>query len=60
LEVLVASLAESPSSAAQQITTAPTLSTDRLTPGTTAAPPSGAPSSSGSFPNDDYRGWASL
>ena len=56
----MASLAESPSSAAQQITTAPTLSTDRLTPGTTAAPPSGAPSSSGSFPNDDYRGWASL
>ena len=58
LEVLVA-LAEHPSSVAQQSSTAPTLSTDRLSEPPVTPPAPGAPTS-GSFPNEDYRGWASL
>lgn len=58
LEVLVA-LAEHPSSVAQQSSTAPTLSTDRLSE-SPATPPASAAPTSGSFPNEDYRGWASL
>lgn len=55
----MASLAERPSGAAQQSSTAPTLSTDRLSASSAAPPPAGTPSS-GSYPNEDYRGWASL
>ena len=58
LEVVVA-LAEHPSSVAQESSTAPTLSTDRLSEPPTTVPAPGAPTS-GSFPNEDYRGWASL
>lgn len=55
----MASIAEHPSSVAQQSITAPTLSTDRLGASPAAAPPHGAPSS-GSYPHEDYKGWASL
>jgi len=55
----VASQAERPTGAAPQTSTAPTLSTDRLTAAASEAP--GAASGvTGSWPNDDYRGWASL
>ena len=53
----MASLAERPSSAAPQSTTAPTLTTDCQAPATPAPPPAGTETP---WPNEDYRGWASL
>jgi hypothetical protein len=55
----VASLAERPTGAAPQSSTAPMLSTDRLTESGSEAPPA-ASSTASPWPNEDYRGWASL
>ena len=55
----MASQAERPTGAAPQSSTAPTLSTDRLTASASDAP-AGASATTGSWPNEDYRGWASL
>lgn len=55
----MASLAERPSGAAPQTSTAPTLTTDRLPAATSAPPPATTPAAS-PWPNEDYRGWASL
>lgn len=55
----MASIVEIPSSVTQQNSTAPTLSTDRLSAASATAPPSGTPTA-GSYPDEDYRGWASL
>lgn len=55
----MASLAERPTGAAPQSSPAPMLSTDRLTASAPEAPPA-ASSATSPWPNEDYRGWASL
>lgn len=55
----MASIVASPSSVAQQSSTAPTLSTDRLVASAVVAPPYGTPTAVPD-PHEDYRGWASL
>lgn len=55
----MASLAERPTGAAPQSSTAPMLSTDRLSAPASEAPPSASATTS-PWPNEDYRGWASL
>ncbi len=55
----MASLAERPSGAPHS-STAPTLSTDRLTSSTTTAPPTASTAATSPYPDEDYRGWASL
>jgi hypothetical protein len=54
----VASLAERPPSAAPQSSSAPQLSTDRIAAQTPSAPP--ASTTATIWPDEDYRGWASL
>ena len=55
----MASLAERPTGAAPQSSTAPMLSTDRLAAPGSEAPPAASATAS-SWPDEDYRGWASL
>lgn len=56
-EAPVATLAATTTSAAPPSSPAPTLSTDRLTPASSTPPP---PAGASSWPDEAYKGWASL